>query len=64
VDWIGLAPDRDRDTTLMYICHSCNYANKINSVALVRFEVFMTVTMKNGVFWDVTPYGLAACVSC
>jgi hypothetical protein len=23
----------------------------------VRFEVFMTVTMKNGVFWDVTPRG-------
>jgi hypothetical protein len=25
----------------------------------VRFEVFTAVTMKNGVFWDVTP-----CVSC
>jgi hypothetical protein len=23
----------------------------------VRYEVFMAVTMKNGVFWDVTPYG-------
>jgi hypothetical protein len=23
----------------------------------VRFEVFTPVTMKNGVFWDVTPYG-------
>jgi hypothetical protein len=23
----------------------------------VRFEVFMVVTMKNGVFWDVTPCG-------
>jgi hypothetical protein len=23
----------------------------------VRFEVFATVTMKNGVFWDVTPCG-------
>jgi hypothetical protein len=23
----------------------------------VRFEVFMAVTMKNGVFWDVTPFG-------
>jgi hypothetical protein len=22
-----------------------------------RFEVFMAVTMKNGVFWDVTPCG-------
>jgi hypothetical protein len=26
----------------------------INSV---RFEVFTAVTMKNDVFWDVTPYG-------
>jgi hypothetical protein len=23
----------------------------------VRFEVFTTVTVKNGVFWDVTPRG-------
>jgi hypothetical protein len=23
----------------------------------VRFEVFTTVTMKNGAFWDVTPCG-------
>jgi hypothetical protein len=26
-------------------------------VELVRFEVFTAVTMKNGVFWDVTPCG-------
>jgi hypothetical protein len=25
--------------------------------SLVRFEVFTAVTMKNGVFWDVTPCG-------
>jgi hypothetical protein len=24
---------------------------------IVRFEVFTAVTMKNGVFWDVTPCG-------
>jgi hypothetical protein len=24
----------------------------------VRFEVFTAVTMKNGVFWVVTPYGV------
>jgi hypothetical protein len=23
----------------------------------LRFEIFTTVTMKNGVFWDVTPCG-------
>jgi hypothetical protein len=28
-------------------------------VRYVRFEVFTTVTMKNAVFWDVTP-----CASC
>jgi hypothetical protein len=27
------------------------------SCLFVRFEVFMAVTMKNGVFWDVTPCG-------
>jgi cytidine deaminase len=26
-------------------------------VYYVRFEVFTAVTMKNGVFWDVTPCG-------
>jgi hypothetical protein len=26
-------------------------------VSFVRFEVFTAMTMKNGVFWDVTPYG-------
>jgi hypothetical protein len=26
-------------------------------VTVVRFEVFTAVTMKNGVFWDVTPRG-------
>jgi hypothetical protein len=33
---------------------SVNYTTRYNSV---RFEVFTTVTMKNGVFWDVTPCG-------
>jgi hypothetical protein len=27
------------------------------SVFFVRFEIFMAVAMKNGVFWDVTPCG-------
>jgi hypothetical protein len=29
----------------------------LNTFIFVRFEVFMAVTMKNGVFWDVTPCG-------
>jgi hypothetical protein len=28
-----------------------------NTIYLARFEVFTAVTMKNGVFWDVTPCG-------
>jgi hypothetical protein len=28
-----------------------------NEIIPVRFEVFTAVTMKNGVFWDVTPCG-------
>jgi hypothetical protein len=28
-----------------------------NTVFCVRFQVFTAVTMKNGVFWDVTPCG-------
>jgi hypothetical protein len=39
-----------------------NHLNKyaiMNPSQYVRFEVFTAVTMKNDVFWDVTP-----CVSC
>jgi hypothetical protein len=35
---------------------SKRYQNSISS-EFVRFEVFTAVTMKNGVFWDVTPCG-------
>jgi hypothetical protein len=30
---------------------------KVRQVQCVRFEVFTAATMKNGVFWDVTPCG-------
>jgi hypothetical protein len=39
-----------KDTIKIY------YAAK-NHVVIVRFEVFMAVTIKNGVFWDVMPCG-------
>jgi hypothetical protein len=29
----------------------------LKKLLLVKFEVFMAVTMKNGFFWDVTPCG-------
>jgi hypothetical protein len=45
VDWIGLAQDRYR------------WRDLVNSIMNVRFEVFTAVTMKNGVFLDVTPSG-------
>jgi hypothetical protein len=32
-------------------------SNPTNSVLIVKFEVFTAVTMKNGVFWVVTPCG-------
>jgi hypothetical protein len=43
---MGVAQDRDKWKALVSAVR--NY---------VRFEVFMAVTMKNGVFWDVTPCG-------
>jgi hypothetical protein len=38
---------------------SINHHDKLgnHSNPYVRFEVFTAVTMKNGVFWDVTPCG-------
>jgi serine/threonine protein kinase len=39
-------------TRLFFFCIS-----SIQLRFLVRFEAFMAVTMKNGVFWDVTPCG-------
>jgi hypothetical protein len=33
---------------------------KRDEVTEVRFEVFMAVTMKNGVFWDVMPHGVTS----
>jgi hypothetical protein len=35
----------------------CQTAQNTSVQISVRFEVFTTVTMKNGVFWDVTPCG-------
>jgi hypothetical protein len=32
-------------------------SGKLNNKSDVRFEVFTAVTMKNSVFWDVTPWG-------
>jgi hypothetical protein len=48
-------PWMDLTTLVIYIgiVRSIRY-KKFNNV---RFEVFTAVTMKNGVFWDVTPCG-------
>jgi hypothetical protein len=32
-------------------------STNFNSIYFVRFEVSAAVTMKNGIFWDVMPYG-------
>jgi hypothetical protein len=51
--WTYIPEDRRKEGTCLQI---------------VRFEVFTAATMKNGVFWDVTPCGswyfFAACVGC
>jgi hypothetical protein len=54
-------------SVVIYVCMSSNNHISLSSlnphpqcrreVQWVRFEVFMAVTMKNGVFWDVTPCG-------
>jgi recombination DNA repair RAD52 pathway protein len=33
------------------------FLHEVDKLYCVRFEVFTAVTMKNGVFWDVTPCG-------
>jgi hypothetical protein len=47
------------DMFVFYAVHSFVTAlyQSPNIPNLVRFEVFTAVTMKNGVFWDVTPCG-------
>jgi hypothetical protein len=42
--------------TSFYHKHTCTYRGG-TKISHVRFEVFTTVTMKNAVFWDVTPCG-------
>jgi hypothetical protein len=37
--------------------HCLSRAAVVSSSCIVRFEDFTAVTMKNGVFWDVTPRG-------
>jgi hypothetical protein len=46
-------------TEPVWIRKSENYPlyRESNSDSSVRFEVFTAVTMKNAVFWDVTPCG-------
>jgi hypothetical protein len=52
VNWIHVAYDGDR------CCAPVNIATKSGKFhSYIRFEVFTAVTMKNGVFWDVTLCG-------
>jgi hypothetical protein len=49
-----------RELLLQQLCaHNCHAGKGTNKnkgfQVRVSFEVFMAVTLKNGVFWDVTP---------
>jgi hypothetical protein len=39
------------------VSHTTIFFQEVTNFGFVRFEVFTAVTMKNGVFWDVMPYG-------
>jgi hypothetical protein len=56
---LGLQADRSApsvaDGTILQLPRSSSWRSDKNK--FVRFEVFTAVTMKNGVFWDVTPCG-------
>jgi hypothetical protein len=42
---------------IMYCTTYITSSLQTNTLYYVRFEAFTSVTMKNGVFWDVTPCG-------
>jgi hypothetical protein len=42
--------------SLVYLCYILEKRREFVN-GFVRFEVFTAVTMKNGIFWDVTPCG-------
>jgi hypothetical protein len=42
---------------LFHVLKCTRILSNMNLKIYVRFEVFRAVTMKNGVFWDVTPCG-------
>jgi hypothetical protein len=56
-----------RHSSLLHLCLIVSIT-WIETAVIVRFEVFTAVTMKNGVFWVVTPCGscnfFAAYVGC
>jgi hypothetical protein len=55
-------------TNRVYISQKTTFTEYLKVTFIVRFEVFTAVTMKNGVFWVVTPCGswyfFAAYVGC
>jgi hypothetical protein len=68
-----VAKTRDRQTVnkqRLHIFHTEMFSlNKFNKVEdkkkyHVRLEAFTAVTMKNGVFWDVTPCGSCKATRC
>jgi hypothetical protein len=60
------------DIETQFVLHRRHITSPLESPAgkcYVRFEAFTAVTMKNAIFWDVTPCGscknfFAACFGC
>jgi cytidine deaminase len=51
-------PTEEGGAESILTCHAVlNYIGHLISVDICKIEVFTAVTMKNGVFWDVTPCG-------
>jgi hypothetical protein len=71
--WHKIPEGSNRRTTRFMLLSCLSYTSTLKKLAIhspeksvyyhrttqcyVRFEVFTAVTMKNGVFWDVTPCG-------
>jgi hypothetical protein len=57
VRWVDAWQDNSCDISHWSNCVLIGCISNSVQKSHVRFDVFTTVTMKNAIFWDVTPYG-------